>query len=101
MTEINPVNFLNHTIMKAYEIAKYALRAAIHAKRSKKLSEIDLRKFKSNPEKKDRIRKLIIQNALISFHLRTQLYIVSSQPIKPPNFEKGGVAIINEGKVIL
>ena len=91
----NPVNILNDHVTKALKITTIALRAKIHAKRANKLTKVDLRKYKANPEKKDRIRRIIISESIKARVLLSQMLIVSSQPIMRQAFENGTDAHIN------
>ncbi len=83
----NPVNVLNDEVSKILQIAKLTLRTAIHSSRAKKFGKIDLRKYKSRPKDKKRIRAIIyIQSIKVRF-LLIQMMIETSQPI--PRFEPG------------
>lgn len=87
----NPVNIFHDRALKAAQIIEISMRIAIHTKRAKKFNTIDLRHYKSNPKKKDRIRKIATLNYLIVFHLMTNMRTISFQPIQTYNFDKGGV----------
>lgn len=90
----NPINIFNDIVDKAKAMFECSYILTIHSKRAQKLSKIDLRKYRGNPDKKNQIRKLIILEAAKAARLRFQLMIISSQPIIMQAFESG--AIISE-----
>ena len=92
----NPVNILNDTMLKATELMEIGIRITIHTKRAKKFSKIDLRHFKSKPERKNRIRLIIMSESLKAKILFNQMLVITSHPIRTQTFEKGSIAIINK-----
>ena len=92
----NPINVLNDTMQQASQLIEMAIRAAIHSKRANRINKIDLRHYKSCPEKKKRIRKIINSENLKAIYLISQMIIISGQPIRKHDFDKGGaIAEIN------
>ncbi len=87
----NPINILNDTMQQASQLIEMAIRAAIHSKRASKINKIDLRHYKSSPEKKKRIRKIINSENMKAIYLISQMMIISNQPIRKHNVGKGGI----------
>ena len=90
----NPINIFFDTVDKAKAMFECSYRMTIHSKRAQKLSKIDLRKYRGNPNKKIQIRKLIKLEISRAAGLSFQLIFLSSQPIRIQTFESG--AIISE-----
>ena len=86
----NPINILNDTMQQAFQLIEMAIRAAIHCKRAKKFNKIDLRHYKSSPDKKERIRKIINLENLKAIYFLSQM-IISRQPIRKHDFDKGDI----------
>ena len=96
---INPSIIIQQQFEKASQLAIIMIRCAIHSSRANKFTKIDLRKLKAYPEKKVRIRKIIMQNHLMTSALLTNLLIISSQSIQTKSFPKGSeIAHINYKK---
>ncbi len=84
---ISPINKFKSQINKATEIAILGIRMSIHSQRAKKFHEIDLRKYRSRPKDKQRIRDIIFKEGIKSRFLITQMMIQMRQRI--PRFELG------------
>ena len=91
----NPVNIFNDYANKAAELIECAMRASIHSKRARMFNEIDLRHYKSNQKKKDRIRHIIMIENVKSIRFIQQGIIIGSQPVYKSTFEKGYTAQLN------
>ena len=87
---INPTVILQQRMQKATELVITAMRCAIHTKRVSKFNKIDLRTLRSYPEKKKRIRAIIIQNQFRAGLLLRNMLLIQSQPIQKKSFAKGG-----------
>ncbi len=87
---INPSIVIQRQLEKASQLAIIMIRGAIHTSRARKFNQIDLRTLRAYPEKKKRIRAIIIQNQLVAMGLLSNMLIISSQPIQTRSFPKGG-----------
>lgn len=96
---INPSIVIQQQLEKASQLAIIMIRGAIHTSRARKFNKIDLRTLKAYPEKKKRIRAIVIQNHLRAIYLLNDMLIIRSQPIQTKSFSKGsGIANIKYKK---
>ena len=96
---INPISHFKNRLDKLSFVAEYGIRSAIHSARAQKLNQIDLRKYRGNPEKKARIRRLIFIQNQIAFQFLVNMNMAIMQPL-PPTMKPGGKVIQGEGKPI-
>ena len=86
---INPSIVIQQQLEKASQLAIIMIRGAIHTSRARKFNKIDLRKLRAYPEKKKRIRAIIIQNHLRAVYLLNDMLVIQSQPIQTKSFAAG------------
>jgi len=96
---INPSIVIQQQLEKASQLAIIMIRGGIHTSRARKFSKIDLRKLKAYPEKKERIRTIIVKNHFKAWLLLSNMLMISSQPIQTKSFAEGSeIAHINYKK---
>lgn len=96
---INPVSHFKNKLSWFTVVSELALRLSIHSARAHKLNKIDLRKYRGNPEKKERIRKLAFIQDQIASKFLISMHMVIMQPL-PPKDEKRVTVISGDGKPI-
>lgn len=97
----NPINVLSDSIHQISCIAEFAFRLAIITARLLKFEKIDLRKYRGDPEKKERIKKIIDSLKLQQFNLYIQMLIIGKQPIQTHTFEKGCIVSESGNETII